>query len=175
MADIVERLEVMARSMRNAKKFVFNKNDQKIVGEMFRHFMDSEFLQSEFDSVEYSWYGYESYVKRKALEDSIGENDTMIQDCLHKLYGDILYFDRGMTDKSGPVSGCSDDILEEIAITSSTTFQMGINAELSEALDNYRYYLADFLIFCYDTFKLDVANEFYQNLLQLSDSRDESY
>ena len=175
MADIGERLEVMARSMRNAKEFVFNKNDQKIVGEMFRHFMDSEFLQADFDSVDYSWYGYESYVRRKALEDSISENYTIIQDVLHKLFGDIRYFDRAMTDKSGPVSGCTDDILEEISITSISTFQMGINAELSEALDNYRRYLTDFLLFCYDTFKLDVGNEFYQHLLKLSDSRDESY
>jgi hypothetical protein len=175
MADMSERFEIMAHAMRKAKTFELSKNDQKIVGDMFRHFKDSEFLQSDFTAIDYSWYSHESNMKRMALIESIKENYQVINDCLDQLTGSGMSVEGETAEKGDAVNAWTHDVAEEMALTCNTMYQMGINGQLSEALEHYQTNLTDFLINCYQTYQLEIESEFYQNIRNLSDSRVESY
>lgn len=174
MADMSERFEIMAHAMRNAKTFELSKNDQKIVGDMFRHFKNSEFLQADFTAIDYSWYSHESNMKRMALIESIKENYQVVNDCLDQLAISGLNVECETAEKGEAVNKWTQNVAEEMALTCNTLYQMGINGQLSETLEHYQTHLTDFLINCYQTYQLEIGYEFYQHLLKLSDSRYES-
>jgi hypothetical protein len=171
MSNIEDSLWYVARSIRNETLIEFSEEQQELVKEMIRNITKSELLQPDFNSVDYCWYGIESNVKRKALDDSIGEDYTIIYECLEGLYGDFENFEKGINEKYNQVLEFSEEVVDEIESTSNITYKMGINVQLSEALLTYRSLIASFLVYAYDNFRLDIEGEFYQFLQSILNSR----
>ncbi len=171
MSNIQESLWYVARSIRNQTLIEFSEEEQALVCEMIRKIVKSDILQPDFNSVDYCWYGIESNVKRQALEDSIDEDYNTMYACLEGLYGDFENFEEGINEKHDELLEYSEEVVDEIETTSTMTFKMGINVQLSEALLKYRCLIASFLVYAYDNFRLDIEGEFYQFLLSILNSR----
>lgn len=171
MSNIEDSLWYVARSIRNETVIEFSEEQQELVKEMIRNIAQSDFLQPDFNQIEYCWYGIESNVKRSALKDNIDDDYTIIYDCLEGLYGDFHNFEKGIKEEYDQVLEFSEEVVDEIESTCDITYKIGINVKLSEDLLTYRSLIASLLVYAYDNFRLDIEGEFYQFLKSILNSR----